>query len=310
MASITKHLLSASISKGSTAAYKRSWNLFTEWAQSTLGETNLVLPIQPAFIALFVSHFYSLHYASSTVTSYLSAICYTHKLAGIGDLTETAIIRQIIKGYRKLVPAHDVRLPITLPILQQIISSFTHTTATAYQSKLLSAMSSLAFFAFLRVGEITVNTTDHSNLIRFTQLERLLDSQQQVKALQITIFKYKHTDSEGRPFVIYIYKVESCCPVTTILDFILARRPISVSGPLFCWPDEAPIKRSFFVEKLNNSLRFCNLDLSLYKSHGFRIGAARWVATQGFLIRKFVSWVDGSQMLFLIIYERLALQLV
>lgn len=95
-----------------------------------------------------MSHLYSLNYAASTVTSYLSAIGYAHKLAGVGDPTETAIIRQILKGYRKLVPAHDVRLPITLPILKQIINSFKHTTATAYQSKLLSAMSSLAFFAF------------------------------------------------------------------------------------------------------------------------------------------------------------------
>ena len=106
LASITKHLLSASLSNGSTAAYKRSWNLFTESAQSTLGETKLVLPIQPAVIALFVSHLYPLHYASSTVTSYLSAIGYTHKLAGVGDPTEKGIIRQIIKGYRNLVPAH------------------------------------------------------------------------------------------------------------------------------------------------------------------------------------------------------------
>ena len=295
MASITKHLLSASLSKGSTAAYKRSWNLFTEWAQSTLGDTKLVLPIQPAFIALFVSHLYSLHYASSTVSSYLSAIGYTHKLAGVGDPTETVIIRQIIKGYRKLVPAHDVRLPITLPILQQVINSFTHTTATAYQSKLLSAMSSLAFFAFLRIGEITFNTNDHSNLIHVTQLERLVDSQQQVKALQLTIFKYKHSDSERRPFVIYIYKEESCCPVTTILDFILARGPIS--SPLFCWPDGAPIKRSFFVEKLNNSLRFCNLDPSLYKSHSFRIGATSWAAAKGFSdsqIRQLGRWKSNA----------------
>ena len=98
-----------------------------------------------------------------------------------------------------------MRKPITLPILKQIMQSFTHITATAYRSKLLSAMSSLAFFAFLSIGEITVNTSDHSNLTSFTQLERLVDSQQQIKALQLTLFHYKHSDSEGHPFVIYIY---------------------------------------------------------------------------------------------------------
>jgi len=50
----------------------------------------------------------------------LSPVIYqllAHKLAGVNDPTETAIIRQLLKGYRKLAPSHDVRLPITLPIL-------------------------------------------------------------------------------------------------------------------------------------------------------------------------------------------------
>ena len=71
-----------------------------------------------------MSHLYLLNYACSTVTSYLSAIGCVHKLAGVNDPTETAIIRQILKGYRKLAPSHDVRLPITLPILTRLIGSF------------------------------------------------------------------------------------------------------------------------------------------------------------------------------------------
>lgn len=104
------------MSKGSKDAYKRSWSLFVAWAQSYLGNCNLSLPLQPAVLALFVCHLYSLKYASSTVASYLSAIAYAHRLAGVNDPTETALIRQILKGYSKLTPAHDVRLPITLPI--------------------------------------------------------------------------------------------------------------------------------------------------------------------------------------------------
>ena len=133
MASITKTLLAASLNKGSTEVYKRSWKLFTDWAQSFLGVTTLVLPLTPAVVALYVSHLYSLNYACSTVTSYLSAIGYAHKLAGVNDPTETAIIRQLLKGYRKLAPSHDVRLPITLPILTRLIASFEHTTESAYQ---------------------------------------------------------------------------------------------------------------------------------------------------------------------------------
>ena len=175
LASVTRHLLSASLSKGSKGVYKRSWSLFVAWAQACLGTCTLSLPLQPAVLALFISHLYSLRYASSTVTSYLSAISYAHKLAGVNDRTETALIRQILKGYSKLTPAHDVRLPITLPILRQIVASFQRTTGSAYQFQMLTAMCSLAFFAFLRIGEITVNGKDHNNLIRLSQLESLVN---------------------------------------------------------------------------------------------------------------------------------------
>ena len=49
------------------------------WAQSFLGNEVLCLPLQPTITVLFVSHLYLHNYASSTVTSYLSAIGYAHK---------------------------------------------------------------------------------------------------------------------------------------------------------------------------------------------------------------------------------------
>jgi len=107
---------------------------------------------------------------------------------------------------------------------------------------MLSAMCSLAFFAFLRICEITINSSDHSNLIMLPQLERLVNSQGQVTALQLTISKYKHS-ANWRPFVIYIHKEQSCCPVKTILDFISARR--TVHSPVFRWQEWVLIKRNF-----------------------------------------------------------------
>ena len=53
-------------------------------------------------------------------------------------------------------------------------------------------------------------------------------------------------------------------------------------GPLFCWLDGTPISRTFFVERLNAALKFCNLDTSLYKAHSFRIAAASWAYAKGF----------------------------
>jgi len=61
-----------------------------------------------------VSNLYSLNYVCLTVASYLSAIGYAHKLGGVNEPTEISVIRQILRGYRKLATSHDVRLPVTL----------------------------------------------------------------------------------------------------------------------------------------------------------------------------------------------------
>ena len=231
------------------------------------------------FLALFISHLYSRNYASSSVTTYVSAIGYVHRLAGVNDPTQTTLINQLLKGYRKLAPVRDIRLPITLPLLRQLIQSFQYTAASAYQKCLMSAMCSLAFYAFLRVGEISTTTGPCNNLIQITQLDRLVDKQGNVKALQLSLCQYKHS-VPGQPFVVYIYPEDICCPVQLILGYVSLRG--HSPGPLFCWPDGKAISRTFFIAQLNAALKFNNLDSSLYKGHSFRIGAASWAAAKGF----------------------------
>lgn len=272
-------MLEASLSSASAKVYRRPWSLFTTWASQYLGNSEILLPVQPAVLALFISYLYSLKYASSSVTTYVSAIGYVHKLAGVHDPTETSIIIQLLKGYRKLAPVRDVRLPITLPLLRQVIQSLEFTTSSAYQKRLLSALCSLAFFSFLRIGELTTSTGQHDNLIMLSQLDRLIDRQGKVQALQLSLYQYKHSNP-GQPFVIYIYPENICCPVQLILDYISLRG--YTQGPLFCWPDGRPISRAYFIEQLNAALKFNNLDSSLYKAHSFRIVAASWAAAKGF----------------------------
>ena len=200
---ITTKLLAASLNSALARVYRQPWTLFTTWAAQYLGTSIISLPVQPAVLAFFISHLFSLHYASSSVTTYVSAISYIHKLVGVGDPTAATIIVQILKGYRKLAPVRDVHLPITLPILHQLIQSFTHTATSSYQKCLMSGRCSLALFAFLRIGEMTTTTGQQVNLINIMQLDRLVDKHGHVKALQLSLFQYKHSDP-SQPFVIYI----------------------------------------------------------------------------------------------------------
>ena len=95
LAVITKTLLEESLSNASVSVYKRPWKLFTDWSASYLGDMPINLPLQPAILALFIAHLYSRSYSSSSVTTYISAISYVHKLAGVADPTETPLIIQI-----------------------------------------------------------------------------------------------------------------------------------------------------------------------------------------------------------------------
>jgi len=63
---------------------------------------------------------YDRHYATSTVSTYVSILGYSHKLSGFPDPTKAFFIVQMLKGYGKLGSRVDSRLPITLPILHRI----------------------------------------------------------------------------------------------------------------------------------------------------------------------------------------------
>lgn len=111
-------------------------------------------------LALFIAYMYDRHYAPSTVSTYVSAVGYCHKLSGFPDPTKAFFIIQMLKGYGKLGSHLDSRLPITLPILHRILGSSAHFCRTPYDSCLFQAMCSLAFFACMWVGEITLTTTN------------------------------------------------------------------------------------------------------------------------------------------------------
>ena len=125
--------------------------------------------------------------------------------------------------------------------------------------------------------KITLDIVPSTHEMEPSTLDKKINSPRAGRSLQLTIYKYKHS-TNGRPFVTDIFQ-ESCCPVKAVLAFISVRG--TTSGPLFCWPGGAPIKRSIFVEQLNRALRFCNLDPTLYKAHSFCIGAATLAAARG-----------------------------
>ena len=110
-----------------------------------------IFPLSSDTLALFLAYLAERNYAGSTVMSYISALSFPHRLASWPDPTKSELVKLALRGYGKLHPSQDTRLPITLPILERIVTACNHLSSICYQRKLLKAMYSLAFFAALRV---------------------------------------------------------------------------------------------------------------------------------------------------------------
>ena len=222
---------------------------------------------------------YDRHYAPSTVTTYVSALGYCHKLSGFPDPIKAFFIVQMLKGYGKLGSRLDSRLPITLPILNRILESSDEICHTPYDSCLFRAMCSLAFFACMRVGEFTWTATrERGSLFQLHQLTRLVDANQRAISLKFTFLDFKHNYNQ-RPFSVVINRPSNFCPVHIILDYLSLRG--SEPGPLFRLADGSPVSRAIFIAKLSMAINYCGLDPSRYKGHSFRIGAASYAADAG-----------------------------
>ena len=96
----------------------------------------------------------------------------------------------------------------------------------------------------------------------------------------IVISDFKH-NSGKRPFSVALESAKGTefCPVTYLQRYCSMRG--TTPGALFCLADGAPVKTGHLTQQLRQTLNFCGLDSSKYKSHSFRIGAASFAAGKG-----------------------------
>lgn len=288
-------LLRSAISNSSIPTYQRAWAVYKQFLVQQFGNSDFSLPLKSECVTLFVAYLAKHPYSTSTAFTYISAIGYAHRLAGLVDPTQCSYVKLALKGFAKLNPSVDKRLPITLPILEQIIQSFIHTISGNYRRKLMGAMCSTAFFAALRVGEMTLSSKENTrNIIQIDQIAFMKSSEGETVSLRLTLRFYKHSDA-AHPAQVLLKKSLPICPVTLMAEYLSVRQ--AKQGPLFSWPDGSPILRSQFIDELNRSLAFCGLDSARYKSHSFRIGAASWAAAQGqsdLQIKRFGRWKSNA----------------
>lgn len=275
-----KFLLSNDLTPASRQLYKRAFSLYAQFYQKCF-HTCFQLPISSEELALFVSYLHANKYAAASVSSYISALGYVHRLKAIPDPTTSFIIKRLLRCVHKTASSTDSRLPITECILRKLIESLPFVTRTHYDMVLFRSMFLLAFFAFLRIGEITIGKDSPQNTIKYNAV-KMFGRQNVPSRLEIVMSDFKWQQSH-RPTILSVpcnTSNPATCPVKSLVEYMSLRG--SSEGPLFCHPPNKGISRTYFNQFLHKAVQFAGYDPNKYKSHSFRIGAATKAATMGF----------------------------
>ena len=272
-------LLHSAITKGSRRTYERAWKTYVEFSFEFCDSRRSLLPVSVNNLALFISYLSAQKFASSTISTYVSALSYVHKLGNFPDPTKNVLVQKLLTAHSKLHSSPDVRLPITRSVLQHLVLALNHTNSSAFQRLLYQTMFLVAFYGFFRVGELTVKSANLKSLVHVQDLHFQF-SNNVVTSATIVIKDFKHNNTR-RPFSVFLERAEGAtlCPVAYLQRYFSTRG--ATPGPLFCFADGSPVKTSQFTQQLQQALNFCGLDSTKYKSHSFRIGAASLAAEKG-----------------------------
>ena len=150
--------MDSALAPASQACYRRGWNLYVQFAQKySISEQ---FPVRVSNLALFIAYLVNQSYKPSTISSYVSAIGYVHKLKAIPDPTSSFLILKLLRACHKQQKNFDSRMPILKPMLERLMLTLVHTGTDHYRQHLFQAMFALAF---LRIGEIITRGKDRHN---------------------------------------------------------------------------------------------------------------------------------------------------
>jgi hypothetical protein len=220
------------VSKNTQSCYRTAVSSYKRYCKEAL-KCEPVFPCTVSDIIYFVAWLHQQSKSSNTVATYLAGLSQLHQARGWHDPMNHFLIKKVLKGSQHLSGKPDIRLPITPQILFQLVSALKSTVQNKFNRQLLSAMFTINFFAFLRIGEIAAKSTkERSNNIIQVENISLESLGNNSKFFTLTLRHFKHHDS-CRPVCLQILR-QSCkkiCPVRHISKYLKSRG--SANGPLF-----------------------------------------------------------------------------
>ena len=273
------HILSNSLAASSVTTYRRALTLLSKFSTINF-PSQLYLPTSSALLANFIGYLYTQNLAPSTILTYISAISFINKIQGFPDPGRSFIVKKLIVGIQREKSCPDARLPITTSILHTLLHHVHLAVHLSYDIFLYKAIFLIAFHGFFRMGELIPRNIDYFHKV--VQMADVSFCRKEDKILSCTIkLNYWKGNITKRLAGIEISAIQpaNICPVGNLVAFLSVRG--SVPGPLFCKANGSPCSRHELSNVLNNTLRFSALDVSRFKGHSFRIGAATSAAAAG-----------------------------
>ena len=256
------------------------------------------LPASEETLLNFCSDLHASLVSASTISGYLSAIRHFHLINGFEDPTEGRHRLALFKRGVSVNTAPPVpRAPVTDSNLFAFLS---YLDLSNFKDLTIYAMVTTAFFAFLRISELT-----YPDKTGFSPSSCLTSGDLTWYSDRVLLFlKHSKTDKKrlGVSIIIGRSPTEVCAYKALSLYLTERGRLLPsldpISSALFVFPDGSPMTKSFFVSEL------CRLSdqvgvVGKVSSHSLRIGAATSAWRAGFSdsqIMRLGRWKSNSFM--------------
>ena len=237
------------------------------------------LPASETLLSEFVAFLAkSIKYPS--IKTYLAAVRHYHIRHGFAlNLNKMLRLQLVLRGIKrsKGQPTR-VRLPITINHLKLFKMLLAIPFTQNFESKMIWAAMTLAFFGFLRLGELTCNSAFNPQVHLTTDCVKFSYNNSVVTPHFMTVhIKESKTDPFRLGHTITVGASDSdICPVKALQNYIMLRPPLP--GPLFISASGKALTKQYLTSETRKLLEQAGLNSLNYAGHSYRIGAATTAA--------------------------------
>lgn len=276
----TERLLGASMASSTWVSYHRGVSQFQQFRQQAGLQSSW--PASSGHVAAFLAHLSIIGMAPSSISTYISAVAFVHKVNGWPDPSDNFMVKKLREGSRRQHHKPDIRRPVTADLLGKLCHMLGSIAASELEARLFRSAFLLAFFGFFRVGEITArnSTADCSQILGFNDVW-FEGNDQSVMNVRL---RYSKCDQRGVSVTLRFHKIlgSPLCPVQAVSGYLQIRPPLGF--PLLVHADGVPLTAYQFRFMLKKCLEALGVPTQGFSGHSFRIGAATSAALNGIAV--------------------------